>query len=412
MTLGDAYLGLAPFLRASIAGEDLRPQAQAMLARLEAGDRNPNLLMNLSIAAQCLNQPELGLAYQQEALQSQRNYHLPARQQPARLHLLVLVPQGNIQSYTPLECLLEGSDIDLSFHYVLQDDRLDNPEFINRLPEHDLLFVGILDSDTSRPLLHALAHVLQHWPKPVLNSPQYLPYTGRDVASHRLQDIPRLLSPQTLRVTRGQLKRLAAEKCALPELLPHTDFPIILRPLGSQAGTDLQKMESPAAVAQYLSDVDAGNFFMAPFVDYADAQGNYRKIRIALIGGEPFVCHMAVSSNWMIHYLNAGMYTEAWKRQEEARFMKDFPQFVARHKGALEAIAQRLPLEYLVMDCAETPSGDLLLFEIDHGGVVHAMDVEALFPYKNAHIAKAREAFCDLLLRVHAADVFGLELCL
>jgi hypothetical protein len=56
-----------------------------------------------------------------------------------------------------------------------------------------------------------------------------------------------------------------------------------------------------------------------------------------------------------------------------------------------------MQLDYLVMDCAETAAGDLLLFEIDHGGVVHAMDVESLFPYKNAHIAKAKQAFCEML---------------
>jgi hypothetical protein len=49
------------------------------------------------------------------------------------------------------------------------------------------------------------------------------------------------------------------------------------------------------------------------------------------------------------------------------------------------------------MDCAETRTGELLLFEIDHGGVVHAMDVESIFPYKNDHIRKAKEAFCALL---------------
>lgn len=51
------------------------------------------------------------------------------------------------------------------------------------------------------------------------------------------------------------------------------------------------------------------------------------------------------------------------------------------------------------MDCAETRSGDLLLFEIDHIGVVHAMDVETLFPYKNAHINKAQTAFRHMLWR-------------
>jgi phosphoserine aminotransferase len=109
---------------------------------------------------------------------------------------------------------------------------------------------------------------------------------------------------------------------------------------------------------------------------------------------------MAVSSNWMIHYVNAGMYEEDWKRREEAQFMNDFKVFVKKHKAVLTAICQRMKLEYLVMDCAQTRSGDLLLFEIDHGGVVHAMDVETIFPYKNEHINKAQRAFHALLQRL------------
>jgi hypothetical protein len=392
---GDAclnYLGLAPFLRASIAGADLRQATQQMLHKLDENSSNPNLLMNLAIATQCLNQKELGLAFQAEALTLRPTYTLPASQQPARLRLLVLVTQGSIQSNTPLECLLERSDIELVFHYVSPGDAL-----LASVPAHDLLFVGISDSDANRPLLLTLQDALKDWPKPVLNSPRYVPHTGRDNASRLLQGIAGLLAPQTQRVSREQLLALAAGQLGMAQLLADCDFPLILRPLGSQAGADLQKIDSAADIAPYLAGLQEDTFFMAPFIDYRDAQGHFKKIRIALIGGQAFVCHMAVSENWMIHYVNAGMYAEAWKREEEARFMQEFSQFVHRHGPALEAISQRMQLDYLVMDCAETRSGDLLLFEIDHGGVVHAMDVESLFPYKNAHIHKAKVAFCDLL---------------
>lgn len=389
---GLEYLGLAPFLRASIAGANLLPVTQKMLEALAGNSQNANLLMNLSIAAQCLNQKPLGLTFQQEALALQRTYTVPARVQPARLRLLVLVTQGSIQANTPLECLLEVSDIELVFHYVMAGEPVPGT-----LPAHDLLFVGISDSDANRPLLQELTTALAHWPCPVLNDPKQLPLTGRDRASQLLQDIPHLLAPATSRTSRARLEALAAGQITVAQLLPGCDFPFILRPLGSQAGVDLQKIDSAADVAAYLARLQEQDFFMAPFIDYSDARGQFRKIRIALIAGQAFVCHMAVSSNWMIHYVNAGMYEEAWKRSEEARFMNEFPQFVQKHRVTLDAIAQRMQLDYLVMDCAETAAGDLLLFEIDHGGVVHAMDVESIFPYKNAHILKAKDAFCALL---------------
>jgi hypothetical protein len=390
---GLEYMGLAPFLRASIAGADLRTFTQPMLQQLDAHSGNANLLMNLSIAMQCLKQPTLGQEFQQEALSLARTYSLPTARQPAQLRLLVLVSPGSIQSNTPLDCLLEGSDIELVFHFVIP-----GADLLAGLPAHDLLFVGISDSDANRPLLLALAAQLQDWPKPVLNAPQHLPNTGRDMASSLLQGIPRLLAPATHRVSRNRLQALVAGLSSVGELFADAAFPFIVRPLGSQAGADLQRIGSVQELQAYLDALTEENFFIAPFVDYSDANGLFRKARVALIDGQPFVCHMAVSSHWMIHYVNAGMYEDASKRADEARFMAGFSDFVARHRQALDAISQRMQLDYLVMDCAETRTGELLLFEIDHGGVVHAMDVESIFPYKNQHIHKAQKAFTELLV--------------
>ena len=98
------------------------------------------------------------------------------------------------------------------------------------------------------------------------------------------------------------------------------------------------------------------------------------------------------------------MYEEAWKREEEARFMACFDVFAQRHRAALAAIWQRTQLDYLCIDCAETPDGGLLVFEIDHAMVVHAMDSEAMFPYKQVHMLKVKAAFRDYLFRLTAAQ--------
>ena len=350
--------------------------------------------MNLSIAMQCLHQQALGMAFQTEALALAQTYTLPARQQPPRIRLLMLAAQGSLQSNTPLDCLLEDSDVELLVHFVRAGDGLRAA-----VPEHDLLFVGIAESDANRGLLQALGAQLQDWPRPVLNAPERLAATSRDEASRLLQGIPHLLVPLNHRVTRTQLLGLVAGSNHLANIAPDLAYPVIVRPLDSQAGADLRKLDSAEDVAAYLSDVLEDDFFLAQFVDYSDARGQFRKIRIAFIDGEPFIGHVAMSSNWMIHYVNAGMYEDPDKRREEARFMDQFVHFVRRHRASLDAICQRMKLEYMVMDCAETRSGDLLLFEIDHVGVVHAMDVETLFPYKHAHIRKAQTAFRQMLLR-------------
>ena len=84
--------------------------------------------------------------------------------------------------------------------------------------------------------------------------------------------------------------------------------------------------------------------------------------------------------------------------------MRDFAGgFAVRHRVALHALAERIGLEYLVVDCAETAQGELLVFEVDPGAVVHRMDPPDLFPYKRACMDALYSAFDRLLDRAAAA---------
>lgn len=393
------FFGLAPFLRMSINGTDLLPYSQDMLALAKQLPNDANLWMNLSLAMLCLGQRELGLAIQGQALDMKRVYELAATVQPARLRVLMLMAPGDLSANTPLECLLEDSDIDLIFYYLSVDEPLALP-----IPEHDVLLVALSEGDENHALIETLETALSAWSKPVINAPQNIPRVGREAASTLLRDVPGLLIPPTLRASRTTLEAVACGASRVSELFEATDFPLILRPVGSHAGRDLGKMDTTGDVAHYLDSVNETEFFLSRFIDYRSADGLFRKMRVALIDGKPFACHMGVSSHWMIHYLNAGMYEEAWKREDEARFMDDFDAFAERHRTALEAIYQRTQLDYLCIDCAETPDGQLLIFEIDHAMVVHAMDAEAMFPYKQTHMLKVKNAFRDYLFRLTATE--------
>jgi hypothetical protein len=391
------FLGLAPFLRVSIAGVDLKPFAQEMLAKAQAAADDANLLMNLSTAMLCLGQRQVGLSIQAEALAMARVYHLAAARRPARLRLLLLLVPGDLAANAPLDCLLEDTDVDLDFCYLGA-----GIPAAEALPPHDAVMVAISEADDNRPLLAELARVLVHWPRPVINRPQFIPATERQAASALLRDGPGLLIPPTLRASRAALLAAAAGQTQLAALFDACDYPVILRPVGSHAGHGLDRIANAADLAAYLAGQDDAEFFLSPFVDYRGEDGFYRKMRIALIDGRPYACHMAVSSHWMIHYVNAGMYEDAGKRAEEAAFMAGFDDFARRHGPALEAIHRRSGLDYLCVDCAEAPDGRLLVFEIDHAMVVHAMDPEELFPYKQVQMHRVRDAFRDYLLRLTA----------
>jgi glutathione synthase/RimK-type ligase-like ATP-grasp enzyme len=196
------------------------------------------------------------------------------------------------------------------------------------------------------------------------------------------------------------LQSIAAGDTRLPERYADCDFPIIVRPVGSHAGRNLDKIDRPEELAAYLAKVADAEFFLSRFIDYSGKDGLFRKFRVVLIDGKPYACHMGVSSHWMIHYVNAGMYDDAKKREEEAAFMERFEDFAQRHRKALDAIYQRTGLDYLCIDCAETQDGRLFVFEIDHTMVVHAMDPEHLFPYKQIHMQKIKNAFRDYLLHL------------
>lgn len=386
------FLGLAPFLRQSIAGIDLMPAAQAMLASAEQQPDDANLWMNLATAMFCLGHRDLGLSIQAQALEIDRIYHRPAAIQPAGFRLLMLMMPGDLAENTPLDCLLESSDGDLICYYLSPEAPLALP-----IPEHDAVMVALGDSDANQPMLTFLAQALADWPKPVINPAQYIPATERGALSQILQRAPGVIMPATYRVKRRQLGAVADGRLALAELAAGLAFPVILRPVGSQAGRDLDRIDDPTALAAYLARVNEPDFFLARFVDYSSSDGLFRKFRIALIDGRPFACHMAVSAHWMVHYVNAGMYEDAAKRAEEAEFMANFERFAEHHRAALEAIHQRLKLDYFCIDCAETADGQLLIFEADHVMVVHAMDQEALFPYKQQHMRKVERAFRDFL---------------
>ena len=395
-----AFLGLAPFLRMSISGADLQPIGQEMLVSAGRNEDDANQWMNLSTVMFCLGQRDLGLTIQAQALAMQRTYLLAASRQPAKLRLLMLVAPGDLSANTPLDCLLENSDIDLVFHYVSAG----TPVTVTGLPEHDAVMVALGESDENRALLSMLKAALSSWPKPVINAPQHIPATGRNMASRLLRDAPGVLMPPTQRVPRQILSAIATGNIRLADLFKDYGFPIILRPVDSHGGHGLDRVERYEDVAAYLSRVDGAEFFLSRFVDYSGEDGSFRKMRVALIDGKPFACHMGVSSHWMIHYVNAGMYEDASKRAQEADFMANFDDFAQRHSSALDAIVQRTKLDCLCLDCAEMPDGRLLVFEIGHAMVVHAMDPEALFPFKQVHMGKVKNAFREFLFRRTAAQ--------
>ena len=387
-------IGLAPLMRQAFSGVDLRPFGSKLVQRAMRFPQDANTLMDLSVVLQLIGNRELGLATQAQALKIQQHYQIPAAAGASAIRLLVLVSGGDLMANTPVEFLVENSDVALDFLYV--DEQFPLPA---NLPEHDLVFVAIGESDHNKPLLAHIAERAKSWTRPVLNAPERIANLTRNGTCALLGAAPGICMPVSVRVSRAALAQIGDGSAAVTSLLADGGFPIIARPVGSHAGHGLDKIGDAAGIAKYLSAESAEEFYISRFIDYRNADGLFRKYRIMLIEGKPFICHMAISENWMIHYLNAGMAEDAGKRAEEARFMAQFDSdFALRHAGAFKSVTDILQLEYVGLDCSETSDGKLLIFEADSDMIVHAMDPVDKYPYKRPVMQKIFDAFHAMLM--------------
>lgn len=204
------------------------------------------------------------------------------------------------------------------------------------LPDHDIAIVIASDSEECREALAAIEQAAPRWPRPLLNHPDRIANLDRDKLHRLLAGTTGLDIPATVNVTRAQLSALAQGTIRCADLTGDLHFPMIARPRGSHAGVGLAKLDNAASLAAYLAERQEQEFFVARFVDYASADGLYRKYRLAIVDGKPYACHMAIADRWDIWYLNAYMAFSEEKRSEEAAFMRDFDDaFAARHRGAL-----------------------------------------------------------------------------
>jgi len=389
----EPLIGLAKLMRMAYSGCDLAPLGTQLIERAET-DTSGHALMDLSTVLQLRGNRDLALTMQAQAIETGQIYSPPTATGQVNIRLLAIMGAGDLMANTPVEFLLEDSDVALDIVYVTQD--LPLPA---KLPDHDVLFVAVAQSDQNMPLLKQIDAAIASWPRPVLNRPDRIALMSRNEACALLKSAPGVEMPITVRIARQPLEQLAAEQLPLTDILADGAFPIIIRPVDSHAGKDLDKLEDIDALANYLQAMLNSEFYISRFVDYRGQDGLFRKYRIVLIDGKPFVCHVGISKHWMIHYLNAGMSESAEKRAEEARFMLDFDSdFASKHAEAFRAINEQVGLDYLGIDCGETSDGKLLIFEIDSCMIIHAIDPVDIFPYKQPQMNKVFSAFRQMLL--------------
>jgi len=387
--------GVAGLARLLESGMDFGDLCQRLELRGRSHPADANALLDLSTLLLMTPVPgnrEPAFNIQQRALKITQIFRLPPKSAVVTLRLLVLMAPGDMTANTPVDCLLEDTDIEITLLYVLPGHPL--PDI---LPDHDLIFVAIGESEQGQVLLRQLDGLSRLSGKPVLNSPDRIRLLTRDRVSTLLKSVPEAVMPATARVDRQSLLEVAREERSLARLLDAGRFPVIVRPVASHGGKNLAKVDTTAELSAYLAGLSEREFYISNFIDYRSTDGQFRKYRVAMFAGQSFPCHMAISSHWMIHYFNSGMAESESKRREEEQFMSNFERaFAQTHKQSLEAIYRLIGLDFIVLDCGETQDRKLLLFEIDNAAIVHALDDPELFPYKRPQMRKVFWAFREM----------------
>ena len=388
-------IGFARLTTLAFGGADLRFLQNELMSKVADGTAGAGDGLDLSLIAQLLGDKQTGLAIQAEVLGFHRLFRSPCSAEKPKLRVLALAAPIDMGGNTPIEFLLEDSGIELLTLYVVAGKELPVP-----LPDHDVAIVIASDSEECREALHVIDRTAARWPRPLLNLPQFVCNLDRDKLHGLLSGIEGLDIPATAGVTRTQLLDVAQSNALIEDIGAGLRFPVIIRPRGSHAGVGLARISDRATIDRYLAERQETEFFVARFVDYANADGLFRKYRIAIVDGRPYACHMAIADRWDIWYLNAGMAFSESKRLEEAEFMRTFDSaFAVRHQRALATMTERVGLDYFTVDCAENRNGELLIFEADNTAVVHNMDSPVLYPYKPPQMRKIFDAFAAMLYR-------------
>jgi hypothetical protein len=386
--------GVAALAHRAFAGQGLPELLQFISRPVASEPAMAALALDCALAHMLHFRPQQASAMQALALDRTCLFRVAesfAARSPRPLRVLALMAPGDLMMNTPLDFITAHLDVQLDLMFVLPGRTL--PE---RMPEHDVAFFAVSESDPAA--LRRLAPLFPLWPRPALNDPARVARLTRDGVAAALGRAPGIATPCIVAISREDLLAHLAAGVPIGALLPGCDYPVLLRPVGTHAGIGLARLDDSAALAAHLAVDASERCFLANFIDYRGPDGLFRKYRVAFIGGTPFVCHVASSEHWMVHYLNAGMVESEAKRAIEATAFADFhPGFAHRHSAALAAIDDWTGLDYHQIDCAETPDGRLLLFEADTAAIVHMMDPPDLFPYKPPQMRRVVDAFGAML---------------
>lgn len=244
------------------------------------------------------------------------------------------------------------------------------------LPEHDVVFNAIGDTDRARTQLLLAVELLARTGAPILNHPRHVLQTGRDDVMERIAGIDGVVVPRTKRYPRAAITpaQLAADGFT---------FPLLMRAPGFHTGRHFDFVADASWLATAVERLPGDKLYVIAYLDARRADGYARKYRIVFLNGEPYPVHAAISSDWKVHAYTADTDSSSAFIMEDADFRFDPAAAIGeRAMTALRSIAARLKLEYVGVDFGVDGAGNVLVFEANATMAVFTPDPRPQFAYR------------------------------
>jgi glutathione synthase/RimK-type ligase-like ATP-grasp enzyme len=243
------------------------------------------------------------------------------------------------------------------------------------LPAHDLIVNAVADADRSGGALDAVERIIAASDRPCINPPAAIRATGRAAIAARLRDIPGVVVPRIARVARANCTSDALTAAGFT-------FPLLLRAPGFHAGRHFVYVATPDDLEAQRTRVPGDDVFAIDFID-TRRDGAYEKYRLLIIDGQLFPLHLAIASQWNVHYFGSRNAHDAIARAREAAFLAaPRAHLGSRATRALETIRDRLGLDYGGIDFGFDAVGNVVVFEANASFAIYYPDEDATATYR------------------------------
>jgi tetratricopeptide (TPR) repeat protein len=263
------------------------------------------------------------------------------------------------------------------------------------LPPHDVVFNSVGDVDSCGPALDAAEAMLSRSKVRVLNPPSKIRATGRVANAQRLARIADVVTPR--------IEAWSREALSAPDAVGRAGgfgWPLLLRSPGYHTGEHFVKVDAAEDLQSAAAGLPGDPLLVIEFLDLRGADGTIRKYRAMMVDGCLYPLHLAISSNWKVHYFSADMAERADYRAEDEAFLNDMPGVLGkRAMRALERIRDVLELDYGGIDFALDGQGRVVVFEANATMVVPLPDTGEQWTYRRAPVLRVRAAVERMLLK-------------